>query len=507
MLRANPVFCDVIVSEESDAIETDIHEEEVLTPHELGLIDLSDCHTAKQYKKRIVSLLKAIQARTRRIEKIDKKILDIEEKGLNTKNKKFHTAMHVEKLGLQERIQKLIDILNMAQDKLKEFGDEGRGQEKSKRDKKKLDTLKEKETSKKEGSQMKKREIKVVETLEPALEVPSAKDFWSASGDSLMQNEKEEESSSSEDEEQEQPKKKRKKLTVAEKLSKVREEEERVREMERRAIESEAQPRSSEQFERALLASPDCSQLWIAYMAFHLQATEIEKARAIGRKALNTISFREEQERQNVWLALLNCEHRFGTKESQQKTLEEALQMNEPFTIHSKLLDILVETGKQQELASLVDLMFRKYRREPAMYLVTGKACFKLALIDKARHVMQKALALLEKKEHVSILVQFALMERQYGAPERAEALFEQVLAVYPQRVDVCGVYVDMLVKAGEVDRVRQVMERMTSQKLPARKMKAIFKKWIEAEEKIGDKSQVESIQQRAMEYIDKAKF
>lgn len=50
-------------------------------------------------------------------------------------------------------------------------------------------------------------------------------------------------------------------------------------------------------------------------------------------------------------------------------------------------------------------------------------------------------------------------------------------------------------------------MERMTSLKMPARKMKTIYKKWIEAEEKIGDKSQVESIQQRAVEYIDKAKF
>jgi rRNA biogenesis protein RRP5 len=58
---------------------------------------------------------------------------------------------------------------------------------------------------------------------------------------------------------------------VAEKLAKVREEEEKVRELERRAAESSSQPRSSEQFERALLADPDCSQLWIAYMAFHLQ--------------------------------------------------------------------------------------------------------------------------------------------------------------------------------------------------------------------------------------------
>lgn len=41
--------------------------------------------------------------------------------------------------------------------------------------------------------------------------------------------------------------------------------------MELAAIDSDAQPRSVEQFERSALAHPGSSQLWIAYMAFHLQ--------------------------------------------------------------------------------------------------------------------------------------------------------------------------------------------------------------------------------------------
>lgn len=57
----------------------------------------------------------------------------------------------------------------------------------------------------------------------------------------------------------------------------------------------------------------------------------------------------------------------------------------------------------------------------------------------------------------VSVLVQFALLERSTGSRERAEALLEQVLAVYPQRVDVAAVYADMLLKGGEVDQVRWV--------------------------------------------------
>ncbi|XP_049704618.2 protein RRP5 homolog [Helicoverpa armigera] len=492
------------ISEESDAIETDINDDEqVLTPQDLALIDFTSCVTAKQYKKRIVSLLKSINNRSKRISRIDRKIERIEEKGLDPLTKVYHTAMHNDKLIVQERLEKLMAALAAAQEKLNELGGEF-----SKKDyKKEKEEKKLKREAEKGGDVVEKLEVKVADSLEPALQAPSVQDFWSAGADSLVKNVQDEEDTSSEDEETEQPKKKRKKLTVAEKLAKVREEEERVRELERRATESDTQPRSAEQFERALLASPNSSQLWIAYMAFHLQATDIDKARNVGRRALATIVFREDLEKFNTYAALMSVECRFGTKESLQKILDEALQMNDPFKIHSKLLDIYVETGKQQELVALVDLMLRKYKRETSVYGLCGAACFKLGLVDKARQVMQKAISVLEKKEHVPVLVQFALLERNSGARERAEALFEQVLAVYPARVDVASAYVDMLLKAGDKEHVRQVMERMTSQKLPARKMKVLFKKWIEVEEKIGDQEQVDRIRQRAMDYIEKAKF
>ncbi|XP_073950124.1 rRNA biogenesis protein RRP5-like [Choristoneura fumiferana] len=552
------------VSEESDAIETDIHEDsdQALTPGDKALIDLSDCSRSKEWKKRIAALQTSIKCRLKRIEKINKKILSLEESGLTAKNKKYHTAMHQDKLSVEERMKKLEDALKTALEQLRKIDPEyvkkmkkaekqklkaeskktlkkAEGEtidkEKVKEivQKKKKKKLKEaakieenaekevKESPKKDkenkrkvkkGEEVKEvvdksKDIKVVESLEPALEMPSAKEFWSENADNLAKTAKEDTSSSSEDEETEAPKKKRKKLSAAEKVAKARAEEERLRELERRAASSDAEPRSSDQFERALLASPNCSQLWIAYMAFHLQATEIDKARAVARKALNTISFREEQEKLNVWLALLNLENRFGTKESQQKTLEDALQMNDTFKIHSKLLDIYADTAKSQELSALVDLMLRKYKRDPRNYTLCGAACYRLGLLDKARHVMQKAVAVLEKKEHVSVLVQFALLERAHGERERAEALFEQVLAVYPQRVDVCATYVDMLMKTGDVQAVRQVMERMTSQKLPARKIKVLFNKWAEVEERAGDVAQAEQIRQRAVEYIEKAKF
>ncbi|CAH1637939.1 unnamed protein product [Spodoptera littoralis] len=486
----------VEVSEESDAIETDLNEEvEILTPQDQALIDLSTCTTGKQYKRRVVALLKAVNNRSKRVDKIERKIARIEERGLTPDTKMYHTAMQNDRNIVKERLALLLEALGKAQTKLKELGVEFNKEYK-----------KEKRAAEEDKEERKVLEVKVVENLEPALEAPSAQDFWTAAIEEPKPVE-DEEDSSSEDEDKEQPKKKRKKLTVAEKLAKLREEEEKVREMEKRATESESQPRSSEQFERALLAHPNSSQLWIAYMAFHLQATDVEKARNVARKALATISFREVLDKFNVYVAMLSIECRFGTKESLQKVLEEALQMNEPLKIHSKLLDIYVETGKHQDLVALVELMMRKYKRDPSMYIQCGAACFQLGLVEKARQVMQKAISLLEKKEHVTVLVQFALMENRNGGRERAEALFEQVLAVYPARVDVCSTYVDMLLKNDDKDHIRQVMERMTSQKLPARKMKILYKKWIEVEERMGDLEQVEVLRQRAAQYMEKAKF
>lgn len=51
-------------------------------------------------------------------------------------------------------------------------------------------------------------------------------------------------------------------------------------------------PQDAAAFERLLLASPNSSLLWLQYMAHHLQATQIEQARAVAERALKTISFR-----------------------------------------------------------------------------------------------------------------------------------------------------------------------------------------------------------------------
>ena len=56
--------------------------------------------------------------------------------------------------------------------------------------------------------------------------------------------------------------------------------------------------------------------------------------------------YREEQEKLNIWVALLNLENLYGTEESLLKVFERALQQCEPLKVFQNLVNIYSRTGK-----------------------------------------------------------------------------------------------------------------------------------------------------------------
>ena len=106
------------------------------------------------------------------------------------------------------------------------------------------------------------------------------------------------------------------------KLEQAKLEEARLSKIEDDLNNPERAPTTADDFDRMVLASPNSSILWLQYMAFHLENAEIERARTVAQRALKIISFREEQEKFNVWIALLNLEHMYGTTESYENTLK-----------------------------------------------------------------------------------------------------------------------------------------------------------------------------------------
>ena len=105
-------------------------------------------------------------------------------------------------------------------------------------------------------------------------------------------------------------------------------------------------PQSISDFERLLLGQPDSSSLWIQYMAFQMQLSELSKARDVAERAIKTINIREETEKMNVWIALLNLEVVYGSEESVEEVFKRACQYNDAQEIHEKLASIYIQSGK-----------------------------------------------------------------------------------------------------------------------------------------------------------------
>ena len=63
-------------------------------------------------------------------------------------------------------------------------------------------------------------------------------------------------------------------------------------------------PETSADFERLVAASPNSSEVWIKYMAFHLSLADMDSARKVANRAFERIEFRQEGEKVSVFLLL-----------------------------------------------------------------------------------------------------------------------------------------------------------------------------------------------------------
>jgi rRNA biogenesis protein RRP5 len=122
-----------------------------------------------------------------------------------------------------------------------------------------------------------------------------------------------------------QEKTSKKPMTPKEELAKERAIEERER-----AVLENRPPETPADFERMLVTSPNSSVIWIRFMAYWLYNNELAKAREVAEKALKRIDIREQNEKKNVWVAYMNMENTYGTKESLIAVFRRALAHSDP---------------------------------------------------------------------------------------------------------------------------------------------------------------------------------
>ncbi|KRZ18151.1 VIP36-like protein, partial [Trichinella zimbabwensis] len=291
---------------------------------------------------------------------------------------------------------------------------------------------------------------------------------------------------------------------VKSKLELDRLDEEEVLKKELMLMDPERPIETVEDYDRALIASPSSSMLWIRYMAYFVQCNEIDKARSVASKALKTIAYNEEKERFNMWIALMNLENEYGTGETMDETVRNALLVNDQQQVYLQLLKIYDRSKKLDAADAVTEVLLKKYRSQFDVWITVGKHFMQTNRAEKAHATMERAMKSLPFNMHVDLMSRFAQMEFKFGGDvERGCTIFETILNDHPRRFDIWLVYVDLIAKHRSIDEARPLLQRVTSLKMSAHKMRSFFKKWLELENRYGTAETVAEVKNRATDYVN----
>jgi rRNA biogenesis protein RRP5 len=171
---------------------------------------------------------------------------------------------------------------------------------------------------------------------------------------------------------------------------------------------STATPQVAADYERLLLGSPSSSFLWINYMALQLQLNEIEKARQLANRALDTINIREEQERFNIWIALLNLELKFGDLDQVQSTFSKAVhRVTDVEKLYFQLAKMYSDSNNYDLAQETFKSMCKKFPDSVKVWQTFGEYYMRQGKKIECREVLKKALNSAIKKLRKFIFFHF----------------------------------------------------------------------------------------------------
>jgi len=257
-------------------------------------------------------------------------------------------------------------------------------------------------------------------------------------------------------------------------------------------------------YQREIVTSPNSSIAWIKLMAFQLSVGQVQKAREVVEKGLTSISFREESEKFNIWVAFLNLEKMYGTKESLQQVFERAIVYNDPKKVYTKMVEICLRAEEHETVEDLYIVMTRKFKTSPDVWCQYGWYKLKQEDAAGAKQILERGLKFLDKSKHVSVISKYGEMEFKIGDPERGRTYLESVVKNNARRVDIWSIYIDMEIKNGDDRKIRRLFERATSLQLSTKKMKFLFKRYLEyAKKSKAHASIVAHIKEKARSYVE----
>ncbi|KAM0253366.1 hypothetical protein ACHAQJ_007259 [Trichoderma viride] len=268
-------------------------------------------------------------------------------------------------------------------------------------------------------------------------------------------------------------------------------------------------PQTSSDYERLLLGQPDSSELWIAYMAFQMQVSELPKAREVAERAIKSINIREETEKLNVWVAYLNLEVAYGNKHTVEDVFKRACQYNDEQEVYERLASIYIQSAKLKEADALFEAMLKKFGAKAPSVWINYAHFLHVTKNEpaRARALLPRATQQLDSHNGQNIVSRFAALEFRSpnGEPERGRTMFEGLLAAWPKKGDIWNQLLDLEIgiasSSADHTAVRDVFERRTRVKgLKPQQAEKWFRRWAAWEEKLDAKGK-DKVMAKAQEW------
>lgn len=273
---------------------------------------------------------------------------------------------------------------------------------------------------------------------------------------------------------------------------------------ERSLASQSAQPASEADFERLLVGQPTSSELWIRYASWFLSLGDAAKARAVLRRALQSVPGHLEDERANLWLALLNLESEFGDEAALRDVYKEARQAMEPRRAGLHLAALLEAKQKWAEVYSVWKQLAKENRGDVKVWLGWCECFLKQGLPRESGETLRRAQEAVGRSEKARLLSGYAILLYRYKQRDQGRTIFEDLVSSLKNRLDLWNLYVDQETKAGNVEYVRGLFGRMVELKMSVNSAKRVFKKWIAFEDAHGDEEHAAKVEEIVQQYIDR---
>ena len=150
--------------------------------------------------------------------------------------------------------------------------------------------------------------------------------------------------------------------------------------------------------------------------------------------------------------------------------------------------------------------MVKKFSQVPKVWVNYADFLLTAGNRVSARDLLKRAMQSLARDQHRDVIIRFASLEFRTGDAERGRTLFENLIGAYNKRMDIWNVFIDMEMKHGgdaSGDSVRGLYKRaVADDKCSPKQAAALFKKWKEFEEKMGNERGVNEVMVRAKAYV-----